>query len=313
MRPPRNPGSGSSNGPRWSRTIPSGSPRDGLHGNETGYRERARAIAEAARSCAPAQTVTRAMTRIVRARDRRRRAPPQRGRPARRRARQRWLGEGGARHVERDERAAGDRARAAFPGAHVRRGALPDQDVERARLVHGGRAARRSISSPALAARRVLDGRRRLDRCRRAPGRDRRARARAVDSRAAARSTASAASGSTSSTGAWDRYLPGIPGVSAASSKRGFERARALGIEGTYTLIPRGLHGARGPAPIRARSYGCRGRRRGSRASRRGSSGFRPSEGGSGGSRGEPAPGPLALGRQAARSRRDRASRACGS
>jgi pimeloyl-ACP methyl ester carboxylesterase len=44
--------------------------------------------------------------------------------------------------------------------------------------------------------------------------------------------------------GSWDRYLPGIPGVSAASSRRGFDRARALGVEGTYTLIPRGLHGA---------------------------------------------------------------------
>lgn len=44
--------------------------------------------------------------------------------------------------------------------------------------------------------------------------------------------------------GSWDRYLPGIPGVSAASSKRGFDRAQAFGIEGTYTLIPRGLHGA---------------------------------------------------------------------
>jgi predicted esterase len=44
--------------------------------------------------------------------------------------------------------------------------------------------------------------------------------------------------------GSWDRYLPGIPGVSAASSRHGFERARALGIEGTYTLIQRGLHGA---------------------------------------------------------------------
>ena len=44
--------------------------------------------------------------------------------------------------------------------------------------------------------------------------------------------------------GSWDRYLPGIPGVSAASSRRGFERARALGIDGTYTLIKRGLHGA---------------------------------------------------------------------
>ena len=44
--------------------------------------------------------------------------------------------------------------------------------------------------------------------------------------------------------GSWDRYLPGIPGVSAASSRRGFERAGALGIEGSYTLIARGLHGA---------------------------------------------------------------------
>lgn len=44
--------------------------------------------------------------------------------------------------------------------------------------------------------------------------------------------------------GSWDRPLPGVPGVSAASSRRGFERARALGIEGSYTLIERGLHGA---------------------------------------------------------------------
>jgi pimeloyl-ACP methyl ester carboxylesterase len=44
--------------------------------------------------------------------------------------------------------------------------------------------------------------------------------------------------------GSWDRYLPGIPGVSASSSRRGFDRARALGIEGTYALIERGLHGA---------------------------------------------------------------------
>ena len=44
--------------------------------------------------------------------------------------------------------------------------------------------------------------------------------------------------------GSWDRYLPGIPGVSAASSRRGFDRAQALGVEGTYTLIERGLHGA---------------------------------------------------------------------
>lgn len=44
--------------------------------------------------------------------------------------------------------------------------------------------------------------------------------------------------------GSWDRYLPGIPGVSAASSHAAFRRARALGIDGSYTLIERGLHGA---------------------------------------------------------------------
>lgn len=44
--------------------------------------------------------------------------------------------------------------------------------------------------------------------------------------------------------GAWDRYLPGIPGVSPASSRAGFERALAGGSDGTYSLIPRGMHGA---------------------------------------------------------------------
>lgn len=43
--------------------------------------------------------------------------------------------------------------------------------------------------------------------------------------------------------GAWDRWLPGIPGVSPRSSRAGFERARAAGADGTYTLIPCGLHG----------------------------------------------------------------------
>lgn len=44
--------------------------------------------------------------------------------------------------------------------------------------------------------------------------------------------------------GSWDRWLPGIPGVSPSVSRLGFERARALGVDGTYTIIPRGLHGA---------------------------------------------------------------------
>jgi pimeloyl-ACP methyl ester carboxylesterase len=43
--------------------------------------------------------------------------------------------------------------------------------------------------------------------------------------------------------GSLDRWLPGIPGVSAALSRRGFERALAAGAEGSYTLIRGGVHG----------------------------------------------------------------------
>ena len=43
--------------------------------------------------------------------------------------------------------------------------------------------------------------------------------------------------------GSLDRWLPGIPGVSPKGSRRGFERARALGVTGNYTLIPGALHG----------------------------------------------------------------------
>ncbi len=42
--------------------------------------------------------------------------------------------------------------------------------------------------------------------------------------------------------GSLDRWLPGIPGVSPASSRRGFDRVRALGVEGTYGLIPGAVH-----------------------------------------------------------------------
>jgi pimeloyl-ACP methyl ester carboxylesterase len=44
--------------------------------------------------------------------------------------------------------------------------------------------------------------------------------------------------------GAWDRYLPGVPGVSPTSSRRGFERALRAGAHGTYTLLSRAVHGA---------------------------------------------------------------------
>jgi pimeloyl-ACP methyl ester carboxylesterase len=43
--------------------------------------------------------------------------------------------------------------------------------------------------------------------------------------------------------GSLDRALPGIPGVSPADSRRGFERARALGVHGEYTVIPGAVHG----------------------------------------------------------------------
>ncbi len=43
--------------------------------------------------------------------------------------------------------------------------------------------------------------------------------------------------------GTLDRALPGIPGVSAGGSRRGFDRALALGASGEYTLVHGGLHG----------------------------------------------------------------------
>jgi pimeloyl-ACP methyl ester carboxylesterase len=43
--------------------------------------------------------------------------------------------------------------------------------------------------------------------------------------------------------GALDRWLPGIPGVNPSVSRRGFERAIRLGVEGTYRLIPGAVHG----------------------------------------------------------------------
>ena len=42
--------------------------------------------------------------------------------------------------------------------------------------------------------------------------------------------------------GSLDRSLPGIPGVSPTNSRRGFERAQALGVPGTYTLVRGALH-----------------------------------------------------------------------
>jgi pimeloyl-ACP methyl ester carboxylesterase len=50
--------------------------------------------------------------------------------------------------------------------------------------------------------------------------------------------------------GALDRWLPGVPGVSPSLSRRGYERSRRLGIDGSYTVIPGAVHGI----ALRARS-----------------------------------------------------------
>jgi dienelactone hydrolase len=49
--------------------------------------------------------------------------------------------------------------------------------------------------------------------------------------------------------GSLDRYLPGIPGVNPSNSRSGYERARAMGVDATYTLIPGALHGIAVRAP----------------------------------------------------------------
>jgi pimeloyl-ACP methyl ester carboxylesterase len=55
--------------------------------------------------------------------------------------------------------------------------------------------------------------------------------------------------------GSLDRWLPGVPGVSASSSREGFERAREAGASGGYTLVRGGVHGlalrsSRGLVPL---------------------------------------------------------------
>jgi dienelactone hydrolase len=53
--------------------------------------------------------------------------------------------------------------------------------------------------------------------------------------------------------GSLDRPWPGVPGVSPTGSRAGFERAQALGVPGTYTLIHGALHAIAlraGPRPV---------------------------------------------------------------
>ena len=50
--------------------------------------------------------------------------------------------------------------------------------------------------------------------------------------------------------GALDRWLPGIPGVSASQSRNGFDRALERGATGRYELIPGAVHGIALRSPV---------------------------------------------------------------
>jgi pimeloyl-ACP methyl ester carboxylesterase len=43
--------------------------------------------------------------------------------------------------------------------------------------------------------------------------------------------------------GSLDRALPGVPGVSPELARRGFDRARSLGVDGEFTVIRGAVHG----------------------------------------------------------------------
>ena len=49
--------------------------------------------------------------------------------------------------------------------------------------------------------------------------------------------------------GSVDGHVPGVPGISPAHSRAGFERMRAAGVDATYQLIRGGLHGTALRAP----------------------------------------------------------------
>jgi dienelactone hydrolase len=49
--------------------------------------------------------------------------------------------------------------------------------------------------------------------------------------------------------GSLDRALPGIPGVSPSLARRGFERARAIGVDGELTVLRGAVHGLAVRAP----------------------------------------------------------------
>ncbi len=198
--------------------------------------------------------------------DRRAAAAYERARGEHGRLRERRPGRRGPRHLERDARVARGGDGPALPAARVRRGSLPGQVVAQARALQRGRAGRdRRVRRRAACSSSAS----------RWAARSRSPRPPTIASRACSGSRRGSSTGSTSSPlegkrldvlhGSLDRWLPGIPGVSASLSRRGFERARALGVPGSYTLIRGGLHGLalRSPGGMlvplpRARRLGAR-------------------------------------------------------
>ena len=260
--------------------------------------------------CAPAPDGERAMTPDRPARDRRRRPPSQRGRAARRRARQRRLGESRARHVERDERAARDRARAAVSrGSRSRRCATGSSPGTRSTPAWPTARAALDLVGPPFAPRRVLDGRRRLDR--RSPGTRHAAGVLGLAPWIPERLSLDGLRGKRLDVlhGSLGPLPAGNPGGERGELEARLRpRARRSASAGTYTLIPRGLHGAavrRRSGALVAPAAGARG----STAWRSASGRSRPRSG----FRRRAGAGPAGSRSAAARSRRGRASRACGS
>ncbi len=152
--------------------------------------------------------------------------------------------------MERDARVARPRLAPQFPGlvfAEVRYRVKSWRRLDLCRGCEGRRARARRADGPVLS--RLLDGRRGRDLGSRRAAVERRARARALDPRPARRSRRSRGKRLDVLHGSLDRWLPGIPGVSPASSRRGFERARAFGVAGRYTLIPGACTGSRCARP----------------------------------------------------------------
>ena len=185
-------------------------------------------------------------------------------RPTGGRLRERRPGARGRGHVERFARVARRRLAPRFPGAAFAEVRYRIKSWKRLDACIADAARPRSTrSARADAAARLLDGRR---------GRDLAATSRRSSacsgsrrgSPTGSRSSRSAASGSTSSTARSTAGCPGIPGVSPTCSRRGFERARALGVDGTYALIPGALHGIALRAHWRPRPLPRAGRGRGS-------------------------------------------------